>query len=533
MLFQNNPYFAILILTALIAAAVAILAWRRRTACSASIPFILLMLSIASYAIVAALEAAAIALPHKIFWSKLEYVASGSVITLFLIFAIHFTHRRQWLTSKNIVLLCILPIFNVGLVGTNEQHRLVWIGVLPCSHSTNQVIYQHGLGFYWVMTCVYVYTLAGSLLLVNAALRPSLLHRQQSSMVLAGAIVPMLGATLYMLDLTPPGLNITPMSFLLAGTIYFVTLFRFRLFDLVPVARDTLIESMSDGVLVLDLQNRIVDINPAAQRLIGTTARCIGQPLRQVFSRWQDIVQLLYAPEVVKTELWIDAVASCYVELRITPLRDRRKRSTGRLLVLRDVTQQHQSEFDLRQVNERLQEQLREIQKLQTQLREQAIRDGLTGLFNRRYFEEMLSQELTRAARESYSVAVILMDIDFFKQINDTYGHQGGDLVLQEFGKLLRHHSQQGDIACRYGGEEFVLALPTVAMKDAYQRAEQIRLSFQAMRMKFGSATICTTLSLGVGLFPDNGGTRESLVQVVDHALYLAKADGRNCVRCV
>ncbi|WP_199322240.1 histidine kinase N-terminal 7TM domain-containing protein [Leptolyngbya sp. FACHB-321] len=171
MLFNHNPSFAILSLTALLAVALAVAAWHRRAAASASRPFILLLLSTAVYATVAALEAAAIALPDKIFWSKWEYVGSGSVMTFFLIFALYFTHKRQWLTLKNTVLFWLIPSLNVVLVATNEQHQLVWRGFVPSSQGTNQIVYQHGPGFYWVMTCVYLYTLAGSWLLVQAAPR--------------------------------------------------------------------------------------------------------------------------------------------------------------------------------------------------------------------------------------------------------------------------------------------------------------------------------------------------------------------------
>ncbi|WP_199322293.1 GGDEF domain-containing protein [Leptolyngbya sp. FACHB-321] len=233
------------------------------------------------------------------------------------------------------------------------------------------------------------------------------------------------------------------------------------------------------------------------------------------------------------SELLLELSTGCYVELHVIPLRDHCNCLTGHLLVLRNVTQRQQADLELRQVNERLQAQLREIKVLQTQLREQAIRDALTGLCNRRYFEETLPRELARAARAAYPVAVILMDIDFFKQVNDTYGHQGGDCVLQAVSRLLRAHSRQGDIACRYGGEEFVLLLPAITLKDVCQRAEQLRRSFQAMRVPFGAATIRTTLSLGVGLFPEHGDTSQSLMQVVDQALYVAKAAGRNCVKCV
>lgn len=301
MLFQYNFYFIFLSLTAIISAIVAFSAGQHRKTSSASEPFILMMLAITGYATVAAMEAGAIALEDKIFWAKLEYVGSGSVITLFLIFAMHFTNERRWLTSRNTASLWVIPAFNVAMVATNEWHNLIWSGFLPDPHQSNIVIYQHGIGFFWVMGCIYVYTLTGVLLLTKRALLPSALYRQQSIMVVAGALIPLLGASAYMLRLTPAGLNISPMSFMLTGLIYAVSVFRFRMFDLVPVARDILIERMSDGVLVLDVQKRILDINPAAQNLIGTTAQLIGQSAVQVLSRWQNSFRLYHKYETIKT----------------------------------------------------------------------------------------------------------------------------------------------------------------------------------------------------------------------------------------
>ncbi|MEJ6483928.1 diguanylate cyclase [Nostoc punctiforme UO1] len=312
------------------------------------------------------------------------------------------------------------------------------------------------------------------------------------------------------------------------------------MFDLVPVARDTLIENMSDGVLVLDAKNRIIDFNLALKHLIGVKKQDIGQPAAQVLAQWPEIVRLYHAHESVKTEIFIDSVTPCYVELLITSLHNRRKQLTGRLLVLRDITQRYQAEFELRQANEYLQKQVLEIQTLQVQLQEQAMRDGLTGLFNRRYFDEIFPKELIRATRDSDRVALIIMDIDYFKNINDTFGHQAGDAcgghslrVIKVFADLLRNYSDSQNIVCRYGGEEFVLVLPGLTQEKAYQHAEQIRLSFQAAQLESEGKQIHTTVSGGVGVFPDHGKTTDELLQVVDQALYAAKLHGRNCIKRV
>lgn len=533
MLFQYNIYFVLLSVTAIISVIVAFVPWQQRSISSASNPFILMMLAIAGYAAFAAMEAGTTVLHEKIFWSKLEYVGSGSVITLFLIFVLHFTHHHHWLTPRNMALLWVIPAFNVALVATNEWHHLVWSEVVPDPHGSSFVIYAHNLGFYWVMVCVYIYVVVGIVLLIQKAVLPSFLYRQQSRMVIAGALLPLLGASIYTLRLTPPGLNLTPISFMLTGLICFVNLFCFRMFDLVPIARDTLIEKMSDAVLVLDMRNRLIDMNPAAKQLIGTKGLYIGQSADQVLAKWQEIVKLYHLHESVKTEILIDPVTPVYVEVRLTSLYNFRNQLTGQLLFIRDITQRYQAEMELRKANESLQKQVLEIKILQAQLQEQAARDGLTGLFNRRYFDEKFPKELVQAAQNTYSVALIVMDIDYFKAINDTFGHQAGDRVIQAFADLLRYYSRSQDIVCRYGGEEFVLALPRMTQESAFYLAEQIRLAFHAIRLEFGGKDIQTTVSGGVGVFPDHGKTSNDLLKVVDQALYAAKLDGRNCIKCV
>src|SRR5512145_521163 len=137
-------------------------------------------------------------------------------------------------------------------------------------------------------------------------------------------------------------------------------------------------------------------------------------------------------------------------------------------MIFRDITERKQVEKRLRYVNDRLQGQLIEIGLLQSKLREQAIRDPLTNLFNRRYLEETLDRELARAKRETYPVCIIMIDLDHFKKINDTYGHDAGDQVLKALANTLSEQSRRGDFACRYGGEEFVIVMPNITKHTAY-----------------------------------------------------------------
>ena len=172
----------------------------------------------------------------------------------------------------------------------------------------------------------------------------------------------------------------------------------------------------------------------------------------------------------------------------------------------------------------------REVQALQEQLREQATRDALTGLYNRRYLEDTLSRELILAERKSHPVSVIMGDLDHFKAVNDRYGHLGGDEVLRHFGDLLKGHVRGSDIYCRYGGEEFLLVLPQMSKTDAVARAEQLRRAISSAPVLYGASPIAVTASFGVATFPYDGKSGDALIASADSALYEAKASGRNRV---
>ena len=169
--------------------------------------------------------------------------------------------------------------------------------------------------------------------------------------------------------------------------------------------------------------------------------------------------------------------------------------------------------------------------KLRSTLRQQSIRDALTGMFNRRYMEETLERELLRAGRNHEPVGVIMMDIDHFKQFNDTFGHQAGDVLLQSLGRFLLSHVRGEDVACRFGGEEFILLLPGSSKEKSSQRAEELREKVNSINVAFQGQTLGTiSLSFGVAVFPEHGNSPENLIQAADQALYRAKNNGRNCV---
>ena len=171
------------------------------------------------------------------------------------------------------------------------------------------------------------------------------------------------------------------------------------------------------------------------------------------------------------------------------------------------------------------------IRALQEQLREQAIRDPLTGFYNRLQLNEFFDRELGLAERSQKPLSIVLGDIDHFKRVNDTFGHLAGDAVLKQFSNQLHTTFRATDISCRYGGEEFLILLPDTDLETAAERAEQMRAAIADNPVPYGMFTVPITASFGVSFYPRDGRGRTELIAAADRALYAAKQAGRNRVK--
>jgi diguanylate cyclase (GGDEF)-like protein/PAS domain S-box-containing protein len=168
---------------------------------------------------------------------------------------------------------------------------------------------------------------------------------------------------------------------------------------------------------------------------------------------------------------------------------------------------------------------------LRETLRDQSIRDPLTGLFNRRFMEDALGRELQRAKRRRHSLVVVFADLDHFKRFNDIHGHDAGDTVLRSMAGLFKQHFRGEDVVCRYGGEEFAFILPESSAKNAAKRLEQLRQVAKKHKITYKEQVLdAVTFSVGIATYPENGLTGEALLQTADTCLYESKANGRDCV---
>ena len=190
----------------------------------------------------------------------------------------------------------------------------------------------------------------------------------------------------------------------------------------------------------------------------------------------------------------------------------------GSLILFSDMTEQKRAEDELATLN--------------AQLAELALTDSLTGLYNRRYLMAHLEGLMTRAAEGPQGPAVLMIDIDFFKRVNDTYGHPAGDAALREVASRIARHVRAFDLVARYGGEEFVVVMPETPLPVASMVAERLRstVATKAITLGDGAGDLKTTISIGIAITREGGDNAAALLQRADKALYQAKAGGRNCV---
>jgi len=504
----NTGYSAALMVAGIICLMGALFILQTRRKASASIPLMFLMFALSWWDLTYSLFWAKAPAPYPNFWLYITYIGTVMVPAVLLIFAIQLCGLGAWLQRPLLIGLCVEPVVVLVVLFTDPWHGLFFAG----KQMENVGMIRDAGPVFWMNT-VYSYALIliSMILFVYRFMQTTGIYKKQIGIVLIGSLFPWINSIIFILGLSPfPNADNTPFSFTIAGLAFTYALFRYHLLDIIPVARDVLIESMSDGVIVLDAQNRLVDINPAAKEVLGERTRStIGEPVETIFSEWSELVSAFHGVNDIRTEVPIGHPPESYLDLKISPLYDSQHNFLGRLVVWRDISP---------------------LRQAQNELQEQAIRDPLTGLYNRRYLNETIDRELAHAVRSGYPISFVMIDMDHFKNVNDTFGHMIGDSLLQRFAAQLLNQIRMGDIVCRYGGEEFLVVLPNVTTDIAYQIAERWRRAAQESKFLDNGSEIKITISCGIAEFPLNGGKCDDLITVADKAMYHAKAKGRNRV---
>jgi diguanylate cyclase (GGDEF)-like protein/PAS domain S-box-containing protein len=297
----------------------------------------------------------------------------------------------------------------------------------------------------------------------------------------------------------------------------------------------SLFEQTNDAVFILDLNGKHQTANQRAADMLGySLEELLNLSVREISAEVDKSSNVL---EIIMTGTRVPPYERVFrkkdgqllpVEISVELVRDTQGQPSHIQSVVRDISKRKQQEEQLKKANEQLNFRIAEVERLHAELREQAMRDPLTQLHNRHYLNETIHREMLRIQREKLPLSVIILDVDYFKRINDTHGHAAGDKVLIGLAGLISNHMRGSDIICRYGGEEFIAVLPGATLRDAEKRAEELRTLCQNTVFRHNRKKLKITVSLGLAAYPEHGNTVEEVIIKADKALYQSKHNGRN-----
>jgi diguanylate cyclase (GGDEF)-like protein len=525
----------ILLINASAALLIAFLLMRRPSAPGLrSLIFMLILL--AQWSFCYAMITLALDLEAQRFWLRFENIGILAVPVVWFLFTVQYTRLDRWLNLWTGSLLFLIPLISIIFVFSDAWFQIYYSSIRPISELGGPLIIGRGPWYLVALVHSYTLNLFGMGILVWRAVQYRNLYRRQMFALIGAVLVPILVNVFYQVaPLLDPAFSIridlTPISFTLTAALIAFGVFGLRLFDLIPIARYTVMEHIPEMVFVVDAHDRVLDANSVAQKLLNKSMdEILGRNPVEVFQAWPELVNRFLRAEEMHEEIQIPGNPPRTVELVISHLYNRFNILEGRVIVAHDVTEHNWLENDLKYANQALKVQLAEIEQLRAKLQEQAIRDPLTNVYNRRYMAEFLDGEIARAERDGYPVSVVIMDMDYFKQFNDNYGHKCGDVVLQAFANFLVEHTRRGDVVCRYGGEEFVILMPNANLEASFERVEEWRQAFCESAIPYAGMKFSTTFSAGVAAFPEHGLTGDAILQAADQALYRSKDNGRNRV---
>jgi PAS domain S-box-containing protein len=353
--YQFTVYILPLFLASALAGAAGLYAWWRRHAYSA-LTLSLMSLAVALWSLGSALEIAALALPLKMFWGKFQYFSIATIPTLWLIFVIQHTWRGRQLPRPYLLGLSVIPILTILLAFTTEKHGLIWQRDISLISAHDFQVMNITFGWWFRLYSIYTYAvlLAGMALVVRNLIRRQGIYRKQAAAMLVAALAPWVGNALYLAGFSPIApLDITPFAFTLSVLAMAWAIFGFRLMQLTPLARDLVVDEMLDGMLVLDAHDTIVDLNPAAQRLLAVNVDdVVGMTASELLQRWPPLLERYqHDPDSLAQISIGEGDARRWYELHISPLHDPRRRFIGQVVTVHDISEHKRIQEQLRQLS--------------------------------------------------------------------------------------------------------------------------------------------------------------------------------------
>jgi diguanylate cyclase (GGDEF)-like protein len=489
----------------------------------------------------------------QLFYVKLAFIDSILLAIGWLLFTIFLTGKSYLLRKKKTLILYIVAaLILIGVIANPKQSF-----VLPMDGGYVERSYGP---LFWLFILFLISTVIVSLYIIYTALISNATQRikKQVTHVLKGVLVltvfvlldVFLNVVLFKSEPVIPGM--TSLGILISAIFFVIAIHRDKIFDLVVIAHKDIIDTLTQGILVLDDNETVVEINralfPKLNLQIGDhfdLSTLTPTPMEETASAFRLFQHTYLKQPMERTEVEVFYTSlNAYINITAAPIVVG-EIMVGRILTFQDRSELHRLIAETNQQNEILQERnlaLIEIQNELSQtnqkLKQMAITDSLTGCYNRHYLTQYLEHEITENMKLKQPFAIILLDIDFFKTVNDNYGHLVGDVVICSTVEVIKQSLRETDILARYGGEEFIVYLPNTSYTQANRWAEHIKFMIEANKVHVDEVAHSVSITVSMGLLSINNFAEQyaesptnqlnDLFESVDKALYQAKYAGRN-----
>ncbi len=384
----------------------------------------------------------------KIFWNHVASLGVVMVTISFFFFALEYTGRKDWVTTSRIIYISIIPAIWLIFDFTNQLHGLSLQYGMEKIDDYYYLTKEYGITF-WIYTAyAYILVLHSYIYLVNMFLSAPSYIKKKAGFIIFLSVVPIAFNILYLIDLGPfKYFDPTPVSLTVSILFFLFGITSYRLGEIVPATRDALIENIRDGVIVLDRSDRIIEINPIAQKIIKST-KFLGKDIKSFWPRYSDY---LIGHSATDRELTAGTSGNKKIyDVQVSPYSDYRGDHISTIVSLRDITERKKTEEKLRYLS---------------------FHDKMTGLYNRAFFEEELKR--LDVDRE-LPMSVVMGDADGLKLINDTFGYEKGDDLLINIGRIIKDTCRMEDIVARWGGDEYAILLPRTSEETALEVVERV-----------------------------------------------------------
>jgi diguanylate cyclase (GGDEF)-like protein/PAS domain S-box-containing protein len=475
------------------------------------------MLSYSLYIFGYVLEYNSNALSDLKFWNHFQYLGVPFIPTIWLLVVLEYTGRLSHVLKKGklIFLIFLEPTITTIINFTNKYHHLYYASIKVIETFGHKVLSLHKGPWYFVHTGYLTVILFAALYFLYTQFKQDKSRRPLIFLFLLATIMPIFGIYMNIIDVFKDAFDYGTLAASLSILVIIFAVIKYDFLEIITTARDQLFEISREALILLDIDYNILDMNSKATKLFDVERRkVLNRNIDHVFFNDKGLLKVL---KEINTGIWMKAKKEgkeegegvFFYEVTTVEVVNKFTKKIGYLKTIRDITEEV---------------------KLKSELERAAKTDTLTGLHNRFCFMELANKEFERVKRYNEGFCIMMIDIDNFKKINDSYGHGAGDLVLKNLGTIMNANFRVNDIIGRIGGEEFAVVLVNTKLEDAERKAEIFRKMIENTVLTYGDTIINFTLSIGLTEYREEFKSFDEMLKAADLAMYCSKRNGKNRV---